>query len=192
MFKKLACIAMAVVMTLAFVACGKNNDADSASKVELSTETMVQSLESMTAELEAQMKDSDPGADVMLVVAEDGSCKLLVRNEAEEVELELNTAESIEAMFKLYMDAGFLSETGEVLGFPEIPSVDEDESVASVSDNASSVSQEKILATTDLDGEDSQIAGFPGEGTIDAGEVEMDLGGDAEVADESVSGLASE
>lgn len=129
MFKKLACIAMAVVMTLAFVACGKNNDADSASKVELSTETMVQSLESMTAELEAQMKDSDPDADVMLVVAEDGSCKLLVRNEAEEVELELNTAESIEAMFKLYMDAGFLSETGEVLGFPEIPSVDEDESV---------------------------------------------------------------
>ena len=192
MFKKLACIAMAVVMTLAFVACGKNNDADSASKVELSTETMVQSLESMTAELEAQMKDSDPGADVMLVVAEDGSCKLLVRNEAEEVELELNTAESIEAMFKLYMDAGFLSETGEVLGFPEIPSVDEDESVASVSDNASSVSQEEILATTDLDGEDSQIAGFPGEGTIDAGEVEMDLGADAETTGEGVSSLASE
>lgn len=192
MFKKLACVAMAVVMTLVFVACGKNSDADSDSKVELSTETMVQSLESMTTELEAQMKDSDPDADVMLVVAEDGSCKLLVRNEAEEVELELNTAESIEAMFKLYMDAGFLSETGELLGFPEIPSVDEDESVASVSDNASSVSQEEILATTDLNGEDSQIAGFPGEGTIDAGEVEMDLGGDAEVADESVSGLASE
>lgn len=192
MFKKLACVAMAVVMTLVFVACGKNSDADSDSKVELSTETMVQSLESMTTELEAQMKDSDPDADVMLVVAEDGSCKLLVRNEAEEVELELNTAESIEAMFKLYMDAGFLSETGELLGFPEIPSVDEDESVASVSDNASSVSQEEILAMTDLNGEDSQIAGFPGEGTIDAGEVEMDLGGDAEVADESVSGLASE
>lgn len=189
MFKKLACIGLSAVMAVSLVACG-GDKTPSSSATELTDEVMTTSLEAMADELELHMKESDPNVDVMFVVAEDGSCKLVAvsKGETEDVELELNTAESVGDMFAAYQEAGFLSEAGEVLGFPELPEVDESEPAESTPAE-SSVSQEEILATTDLNGEDNQIAGFPGEGAVDAGDVEIDLG-ESEVASESSSAVA--
>ena len=174
MFKKLACIGMSVVMAAALVACG-GEKAPSSSTVELTDEVMTQSLEALADELELHMKESDPNVDVMLVVAEDGSCKLVAvsKEEAEDVELELNTADSVEDMFAAYKEAGFLSETGEILGFPELPEVNEGEPAESVPAESSD-SQKEIADTTGLTSEGGQIAGFPGEGTIDVGDVEVE------------------
>lgn len=174
MFKKLACIGMSVAMAAALVACG-GEKAPSSSTVELTDEVMTQSLEALADELELHMKESDPNVDVMLVVAEDGSCKLVAvsKEEAEDVELELNTADSVEDMFAAYKEAGFLSETGEILGFPELPEVNEGEPAESVPAESSD-SQKEIADTTGLTSEGGQIAGFPGEGTIEVGDVEVE------------------
>ena len=174
MFKKLACIGLSAVMAVSLVACG-GDKASSSSTTELTDEVMTSSLEAMADELELYMKESDPDVDVMLVVAEDGSCKLVAvsKDEAEETELELNTAESVKDMFAAYQEAGFLSETGEVLGFPELPEVDEGDASESVPAESTD-GQEEVIDTTGLTSEGGQIAGFPGEGTIDVGDVEVD------------------
>lgn len=174
MFKKLACIGLSTVMIASLAACGSDK-VPSSSDTEMTDEAMTSSLEAMTDELELYMKGSDPDVNVMLVVAEDGSCKIVAAstNEEEDVELELNAAESVKEMFAAYQKAGFLSETGEVLGFPESTEVDGDKSAEAVSDKTIGA-QEEVVATTDLTNEGGQIAGFPGEGTIDVGDVEID------------------
>lgn len=186
MLKKLAGISLSAVMATSLIACGSDK-APSSSTAELADEVMISSLESIADELELQMKESDPDVDVTLVVAKDGSCKLVAvsKEGTEDIELELNAAESVKDMFAAYQEAGFLSETGEVFGFPESPKVDESEPTKSVP-TESFVNQEDVLDTTDLSNESGQIAGFPGQGIIDVGDVEVDIS-ESESAPESLS-----
>lgn len=186
MLKKLVGISLAAVMAASLIAC-ESDKTPSSSTAELTNEAMISSLESIADELELQMKESDPDVDVTLVIAEDGSCKLVAvsKEETEDVELELNAAKSVEDMFAAYQEAGFLSGTGEVFGFPESPKVEENEPTKSVP-TESFANQEEVLDTTGLNNESGQIAGFPGQGTIDVGDVEVDIS-ESESAPESLS-----
>lgn len=82
-------------------------------------------------------------------------------------ENELNAADSVKALFELYLTGGFLDEKGNVTGAIVVP---EDEiAEPTPTPNPNSASAEDIIARNELDGEDTMIAGFPGEGMLDAG-----------------------
>lgn len=138
------------------------NPGASMGNVTLNEGEMRKALENLATEL-----DKSNGADgVELRVNEDGCCMVTVSAE-DGTENELNSADSVKALFELYLTGGFLDEKGNVTGAIVVP---EDEiAEPTPTPNPNSASAEDIIARNELDGEDTMIAGFPGEGMLDAG-----------------------
>lgn len=138
------------------------NPGASMGNVTLNEGEMRKALENLATEL-----DKSNGADgVELRVNEDRCCMVTVSAE-DGTENELNSADSVKALFELYLTGGFLDEKGNVTGAIVVP---EDEiAEPTPTPNPNSASAEDIIARNELDGEDTMIAGFPGEGMLDAG-----------------------
>lgn len=138
------------------------NPGASMKNVSLDESEMQKALENLATEL-----DKSNGADgVELRVNEDG-CSMVTVSAEDGTENELNSADSVKALFELYLTGGFLDEKGNVTGAIVVP---EDEiAEPTPTPNPNSASAEDIIARNELDGEDTMIAGFPGEGMLDAG-----------------------
>ena len=138
------------------------NPCASMKNVSLDESEMQKALENLATEL-----DKSNGADgVELRVNEDG-CSMVTVSAEDGTENELNSADSVKALFELYLTGGFLDEKGNVTGAIVVP---EDEiAEPTPTPNPNSASAEDIIARNELDGEDTMIAGFPGEGMLDAG-----------------------
>lgn len=138
------------------------NPGASMENVTLGEGEMQKALENLATEL-----DKSNGADgVELRVNEDG-CSMVTVSAEDGAENELNSADSVKALFELYLNGGFLDEKGNVTGAIVVP---EDEIVEPTpAPGSNSASTEEIIARNELGGEDTMIAGFPGEGMLDAG-----------------------
>ena len=178
MFKKIAAIGTAFILALALTAC---DGQETSSVTAFTVEQMTESLQEIANNLEEQSQSADPGVEVTLLVDEDGKCKIVAKNMSETdggtTEVELNTADSVEEMFEAYREAGFISDTGEILGFPELNTEEKDTSTSHAAitkekdtEEAAASAADEIIASTDLGDEDKYIAGFPGEGNIRVGE----------------------
>ncbi|MFR1478055.1 MAG: hypothetical protein ACLSB9_21435 [Hydrogeniiclostridium mannosilyticum] len=93
---------------------------------------------------------------------------------------EISTAESVKAFFDSYYEAGFFDVEGNLLGFPE--EVPEDELAQEQPDT----DIQEILDSTEIEGGDGEMAGFPGEGRISADE-EADVAESDETAADSAA-----
>ena len=136
------------------------NPGASMKNVSLDESEMQKALENLATEL-----DKSNGADgVELRV---NGCSMVTVSAEDGTENELNSADSVKALFELYLTGGFLDEKGNVTGAIVVP---EDEiAEPTPTPNPNSASAEDIIARNELDGEDTMIAGFPGEGMLDAG-----------------------
>ena len=104
---------------------------------------------------------------------------------SEEME-EISTAESVKAFFDSYYEAGFFDAEGNLLGFPE--EVPDDELAQEQPDT----DIQEILDSTEIEGGDGEIAGFPGEGRISADEAADVAEADEATADSAAVESASE
>ena len=190
--KRFAALFMCILLVLSFAACGNKGDAGSdALTTELTTAEMEESLKVLARRLENQLRANDPYAEVEFRVEEDGTCAFWVAGTDDNGEVQektrLDTGEnnqSVEDMFMTYMAAGFLNASGEVTGFPDEIPEDQLAQAGSSSQNTA----EDIIENTPLSGEQTQVAGFPGEGSIDA----TPSSSSASTADESASTSVSE
>ena len=138
------------------------NPGASMKNVSLDESEMQKALENLATELDK----SNGAAGVELRVNENG-CSMVTVSAEDGTENELNSADSVKALFELYLTGGFLDEKGNVTGAIVVP---EDEiAEPTPTPNPNSASAEDIIARNELDGEDTMIAGFPGEGMLDAG-----------------------
>ncbi len=179
--KKLAVVFLAVCLCVTvLVGCKAKTDPDlwvenpsgvAAEDLTLSDEQMVAALEELARRTENQMLAVDPHAKVEFRVAEDGSCGFYAAGTeedgtvAEEME-EISTAESVKAFFDSYYEAGFFDAAGNLLGFPE--EVPED----GLAQEQPDTDVQEIIDSTEIEGGDSEIAGFPGEGRIPVDEAD--------------------
>ena len=184
--KKLAVVFLAVCLCMtALVGCKAKTDPD----------LWVENPSGVAAEdltlSENQMLAVDPHAKVEFRVAEDGSCGFYAAGTeedgtvSEEME-EISTAESVKAFFDSYYEAGFFDAEGNLLGFPE--EVPDDELAQEQPDT----DIQEILDSTEIEGGDGEIAGFPGEGRISADEAADVAEADEATADSAAVESASE
>lgn len=136
------------------------NPGASMKNVSLDESEMQKALENLATEL-----DKSNGADGVELRVNENGCSMVTVSAEDSTENELNAADSVKALFELYLNGGFLDEKGNVTGAIVVP---EDET-AEPTPNPNSASAEDIIARNELDGEDTMIAGFPGEGMLDAG-----------------------
>ena len=130
--------------------------------VSLAESEMQKALENLATEL-----DKSNGADGVELRVNENGCSMVTVSAEDGTENELNSADSVKALFELYLTGGFLDEKGNVTGAIVVP---EDEiAEPTPTPNPNSASAEDIIARNELDGEDTMIAGFPGEGMLDAG-----------------------
>ncbi len=130
--------------------------------VSLDESEMQKALENLATEL-----DKSNGADGVELRVNENGCSMVTVSAEDGTENELNAADSVKALFELYLNGGFLDEKGNVTGAIVVP---EDETAEPTpTPNPNSASAEDIIARNELDGEDTMIAGFPGEGMLDAG-----------------------
>jgi hypothetical protein len=199
--KKLAVVFLAVCLCMtALVGCKAKTDPDlwvenpsgvAAEDLTLSDEQMVAALTELARRTENQMLAVDPHAKVEFRVAEDGSCGFYAAGTeedgtvSEEME-EISTAESVKAFFDSYYEAGFFDAEGNLLGFPE--EVPDDELAQEQPDT----DIQEILDSTEIEGGDGEIAGFPGEGRISADEAADVAEADEATADSAAVESASE
>ena len=138
------------------------NPGASMKNVSLDESEMQKALENMATEL-----DKSNGADGVELRVNENGCSMVTVSAEDGTENELNSADSVKALFELYLTGGFLDEKGNVTGAIVVP---EDEiAEPTPTPNPNSASAEDIIARNELDGEDTMIAGFPGEGMLDAG-----------------------
>ena len=138
------------------------NPGVSMKNVSLAESEMQKALENLATEL-----DKSNGADGVELRVNENGCSMVTVSAEDGTENELNAADSVKALFELYLNGGFLDEKGNVTGAIVVP---EDETVEPTpAPNPNSASAEDIIARNELDGEDTMIAGFPGEGMLDAG-----------------------
>lgn len=143
----------------------ENPSGVAAEDLTLSEEQMVAALTELARRTENQMLAVDPHAKVEFRVADDGSCGFYALGTeedgtvAEEME-EISTAESVKAFFDSYYEAGFFDTEGNLLGFPE--EVPEDD----LAQERPEMDVDSILESTEPEGGDGEIAGFPGEGRV--------------------------
>lgn len=164
--KRFAALFMCILLVFSFAACGSEGNPESdVPTTELTAAEMEESLKELARRLENQLRANDPYAEVEFRVEEDGTCAFWVAGTDDNGDVQEKTRldsgetnQSVEEMFTTYMAAGFLNAAGEVTGFPdEIP----EEQLATPENSAGEPDN------TSLAGEETQIAGFPGEGTID-------------------------
>lgn len=138
------------------------NPGASMKNVSLDESEMQKALENLATEL-----DKSNGADGVELRVNENGCSMVTVSAEDGTENELNSADSVKALFELYLNGGFLDEKGNVTGAIVVP---EDEiAEPTPTPNPNSASAEDIIARNELDGEDTMIAGFPGEGMLDAG-----------------------
>lgn len=138
------------------------NPGASMKNVSLDESEMQKALENLATEL-----DKSNGADGVELRVNENGCSMVTVSAEDGTENELNSADSVKALFELYLTGGFLDEKGNVTGAIVVP---EDEiAEPTPTPNPNSASAEDIIARNELDGEDTMIAGFPGEGMLDAG-----------------------
>ena len=138
------------------------NPGASMKNVSLGESEMQKALENLATEL-----DKSNGADGVELRVNENGCSMVTVSAEDGTENELNSADSVKALFELYLTGGFLDEKGNVTGAIVVP---EDEiAEPTPTPNPNSASAEDIIARNELDGEDTMIAGFPGEGMLDAG-----------------------
>lgn len=138
------------------------NPGVSMKNVSLDESEMQKALENLATEL-----DKSNGADGVELRVNENGCSMVTVSAEDGTENELNSADSVKALFELYLNGGFLDEEGNVTGAIIVP---EDEiAEPTPTPNPNSASAEDIIARNELDGEDTMIAGFPGEGMLDAG-----------------------
>lgn len=138
------------------------NPGASMKNVSLDESEMQKALENLATEL-----DKSNGADGVELRVNKNGCSMVTVSAEDGTENELNSADSVKALFELYLTGGFLDEKGNVTGAIVVP---EDEiAEPTPTPNPNSASAEDIIARNELDGEDTMIAGFPGEGMLDAG-----------------------
>lgn len=138
------------------------NPGASIKNVSLDESEMQKALENLATEL-----DKSNGADGVELRVNENGCSMVTVSAEDGTENELNSADSVKALFELYLTGGFLDEKGNVTGAIVVP---EDEiAEPTPTPNPNSASAEDIIARNELDGEDTMIAGFPGEGMLDAG-----------------------
>lgn len=155
------------------------NPGASMKNVSLDESEMQKALENLATEL-----DKSNGADGVELRVNENGCSMVTVSAEDGTENELNSADSVKALFELYLTGGFLDEKGNVTGAIVVP---EDEiAEPTPTPNPNSASAEDIIARNELDGEDTMIAGFPGEGMLDAGAHEPS----SEGASSNVTGTA--
>lgn len=138
------------------------NPGASMKNVSLDESEMQKALENLATEL-----DKSNGADGVELRVNENGCSMVTVSAEDGTENELNSADSVKALFELYLTGGFLDEKGNVTGAIVVP---EDEiAEPTPTPNPNSASAEDIIARNELDGEDTMIAGFPGDGMLDAG-----------------------
>lgn len=138
------------------------NPGASMKNVSLDESEMQKALENLATEL-----DKSNGADGVELRVNENGCSMVTVSAEDGTENELNSADSVKALFELYLTGGFLDEKGNVTGASVVP---EDEiAEPTPTPNPNSASAEDIIARNELDGEDTMIAGFPGEGMLDVG-----------------------
>lgn len=138
------------------------NPGVSMKNVSLDESEMQKALENLATEL-----DKSNGDDGVELRVNENGCSMVTVSAEDGTENELNAADSVKALFELYLNGGFLDEKGNVTGAIVVP---EDETAEPTpAPNPHSASAEDIIARNELDGEDTMIAGFPGEGMLDAG-----------------------
>lgn len=188
MYKKAAALFLALMMVFALVGCKQAQTQSDLPPVSLTEEQKKDSLVEMTAKLEEQLQSADTTAEAEFVVAEDGSCKIISRTTVNDTvsEQEIFSAKSIDEAFQMYYESGFLTQDGAVQGFPEVT-----KEPASEPTDSSKPTPDEIIASTELSGEDTTIAGFPGEGRLDVGSTSTEST-DSEAASESQTESASE
>lgn len=138
------------------------NPGASMKNVSLDESEMQKALENLATEL-----DKSNGADGVELRVNENGCSMVTVSAEDGTENELNSADSVKALFELYLTGGFLDEKGNVTGAIVVP----EDGIAepTPTPNPNSASAEDIIARNELDGEDTMIAGFPGEGMLDAG-----------------------
>lgn len=138
------------------------NPGASMKNVSLDESEMQKALENLATEL-----DKSNGADGVELRVNENGCSMVTVSAEDGTENELNSADSVKALFELYLTGGFLDEKGNVTGAIVVPEDEIAEPTPTPTPN--SASAEDIIARNELDGEDTMIAGFPGEGMLDAG-----------------------
>lgn len=169
--KKVFAVFLCFVFVLSFAACGKESAGSNATSTQLTETEMEASLTELARRLENQMRATDPYAKVEFRVEDDGTCAFWVAGTDDNGEVQEmskldagDAGKDVKTMFNTYMSAGFLNAQGEVTGFPdEIP----EDQLAKEDDAPDQNTAQSIIENNPLSGEDTQIAGFPGEGSIE-------------------------
>ena len=169
--KKVFAVLLCFVFVLSFAACSKDGAGSNATSTQLTETEMKASLTELARRLENQMRATDPYAKVEFRVEDDGTCAFWVAGTDENGEVQEmskldagDAGKDVKTMFNTYMSAGFLNAQGEVTGFPdEIP----EDQLAKEDDAPDQNTAQSIIENNPLSGEDTQIAGFPGEGSIE-------------------------
>lgn len=190
--KKIAAL-LVVVLTLLLTACGGNTvesepaSVDLMEQVQLTENEMKGSLVELARRMENQMRVSDPNAKARFYVDENGRCSILVTESGEDgvvyEDTEISAADTVQDFFALYLEYGFLDAQGNVAGFPdEVP----EDKLAKLQENSETPTPDMILENTPLEGASNEVAGFPGEGMIEAKAPESKSASESEVVDDII------
>ena len=161
--KKIIAIILASLMCIGIVGCTKKDD--NFKNNNISQSQKIQILNNLAEKLEEIQVNTGNDVTINFRIELDETCKMILTYKDTGDVIYLAEADSVDNMWQLYRDNGILTENGQIVGFQPIEKAPE----------TPTMTPQEILESTELDGEDGTIAGFPGEGDIDVGSVPIEF-----------------